>query len=91
MPPRRFPAPETTSAVMGDLQDPYGAAAGFSPAAAAAGAGEAEEEDMRGGEARARRKRGMAPRRRSPGAEAEQVAGKRKMEARSVEIGRAHV
>jgi hypothetical protein len=72
---------------MGDFQDPYGAAVGFSPAAAAAdGAVEAEEEeeeeDMRGGEARARRRgvRGSA-RRTSAGAEVEQAAGK--MEARS--------
>jgi hypothetical protein len=45
---------------MGDFQDPYGAAVGFSPPAAAVvgGAGEAaeeEEEDMRDGEGQARR------------------------------------
>ena len=54
MSPRRLEAPETTSAVMGDLQDPYGAAVGFSPPAASAGAEEAgEEEDMLGGQAEA--------------------------------------
>lgn len=83
MSPRRLEAPETTSAVMGDLQDPNGAAVGFSPPAAASADAGVEEEDMRGGGARARRgrKRGRA-RRRSAGAEVEQAAGK--MEARSV-------
>ena len=75
---------------MGDLQDPYGAAAGLSPPAAAAegGAGEAaEEEDMRGGEGQARRwrKRGRARWRRWAGAEAGLRAGE-KMVARRVAI-----
>jgi len=75
---------------MGDLQDPYGAAAGLSPPAAAVegGAGDAaEEEDMRGGEGQARRwrKRGRARWRRWAGAEAGLRAGE-KMVARRVAI-----
>jgi hypothetical protein len=75
---------------MGDLQDPYGAAAGLWPpaAAVAGGAGEAaEEEDMRDGEGQARRwqKRGRARWRKWAGAEPGLRAGE-KMEARRVAI-----
>jgi hypothetical protein len=46
IPPRHRSTPETTSMVMGDLHDPYGASEGFSPTVVAGGAGEVAEEDM---------------------------------------------
>jgi hypothetical protein len=75
---------------MGDLQDPYGATAGFSPPAAAAAGGveeAAEEEDMRGCEGCARRllKLGRARWRRWAGAEVGLRTGE-KMEASRVAI-----
>jgi hypothetical protein len=76
---------------MGDLQDPYGATAGFSPPAAAAAAGgaeeAAEEEDMRGCEGCARRllKLGRVRWRRWAGAEVGLRTGE-KMEASRVAI-----
>jgi predicted nucleic acid-binding Zn ribbon protein len=74
---------------MGDLQDPYGATAGFSPPAAAAAGGveEAAEEDMRGCEGCARRLRklGRARWRRWAGAEVGLRTGE-KMEASRVAI-----